>query len=121
MVTHLQSFVKSVEVEDHLGKPLNASEVFSKSLIYMREEVMKMLENDNHTQANNKDNIHWIITVPAIWEEVAKQFMRNAAKHVNTFYICCYEIKKYLMQKNCKPTLFACEIMLRNLQQPEYF
>lgn len=85
MVTYLQSFVKSVEVKDHLGMPLNASVVFSISLVYMRKKVMEMLKNENDTQANNEDNIHWIITVPAIWEGVAKEFMRNAARNVNNF------------------------------------
>lgn len=89
MVTYLQSFGSSVEVEDHLGESLDALEVFSKSLNYMREVVMDMLEKDDDTHvANNKNNIEWIITVPAIWEEVAKQFVRNAAKKVNiTLYI----------------------------------
>lgn len=83
MITYLQSFGSSVEVEDHLGKPLDALEVFSKSLNYMREMVMDMLKKDDTHVANNEDNIEWIITVPAIWEEVAKQFVRKAAKKVN--------------------------------------
>lgn len=89
MVTYLQSFGSSVKIEDHLGKPLDALEVFSKSLNYMREVVMDMLEKDDDTHVeNNKNNIEWIITVPAIWEEVAKQFVRNAAKKVNiTLYV----------------------------------
>lgn len=85
MVTYFQAFENSVEVEveDHLGKPLAALEVFSKSLNYMREKVMEMLEEDDTHVTNNKDNIEWIVTVPAIWEEIAKQFVRKAAKKVN--------------------------------------
>lgn len=83
MATYFQSFGNSVEVEDHLGKPLAALEVFSKSLNYMREKVMEMLRKDDTHVANNKDIIEWIITVPAIWEEIAKQFVRKAAKKVN--------------------------------------
>lgn len=83
MVTYFQSFRNLVEVEDHLGKPLAALEVFSISLNYMREKVMEMLKEDDKQVTNNKDNIEWIITVPAIWEEIAKQFMRKAAKKVN--------------------------------------
>ena len=29
--------------------------------------------------AQQEENIKWIITVPAIWEDAAKQFMRDAA------------------------------------------
>ena len=32
------------------------------------------------------DEVHWMLTVPAIWSEAAKQFMRKAAQKV-TFYI----------------------------------
>ena len=31
----------------------------------------------------NKDEIRWVITVPAIWRPQAKQFMREAAYEVN--------------------------------------
>lgn len=48
MVIYLQLFVKLVEVEDYLGELFKVLEVFFKLLIYMREEVMKMLENDNY-------------------------------------------------------------------------
>jgi hypothetical protein len=27
-------------------------------------------------------DIHWVLTVPAIWNDVAKQFMREAAENV---------------------------------------
>jgi len=28
---------------------------------------------------------HWVLTVPAIWEDAAKQFMREAAEKVGSF------------------------------------
>jgi len=28
------------------------------------------------------DEIHWVLTVPAIWNDAAKQFMREAAEAV---------------------------------------
>ena len=31
--------------------------------------------------------IRWVITVPAIWSQEARQFMRKAAKRVNTRYV----------------------------------
>lgn len=52
----------------------------------MREKVMEMLEKDDDTI--NKGNIDWIITVPAIWDEAAKGFVRDAAIKVNiTLYV----------------------------------
>jgi hypothetical protein len=31
-------------------------------------------------------DIRWVLTVPAIWSEAAKQFMRKSANLVNTIY-----------------------------------
>lgn len=82
-------FESSMDIEDHLGKPLAALEVFSKSLNYMREEVLKKLRCTVKEKKECKDilitaeNIHWIVTVPAIWDDYAKKFMRDAAEKAN--------------------------------------
>ena len=34
-----------------------------------------------------KDDIRWVITVPAIWRQEAKQFMREAAYQVKSQFI----------------------------------
>lgn len=74
----------SMEIEDHLGKPLTAIDVFSKSLHYIKEVVLKELESAKADEGEGnliaEENIHWIVTVPAIWDEFAKQFMREAAE-----------------------------------------
>jgi hypothetical protein len=31
-------------------------------------------------------DIHWVLTVPAIWNDAAKQFMREAAEEVFSFF-----------------------------------
>jgi hypothetical protein len=46
-------------------------------------------------------DIHWVLTVPAIWKDNAKQFMREAAQQVFVlfvilnFYICTIPFEKY--------------------------
>lgn len=76
----------SMEIEDHLGKPLTAIDVFSKSLHYIKKVVLKELESAKADEGEGnliaEENIHWIVTVPAIWDEFAKQFMREAAEKV---------------------------------------
>lgn len=82
-------FESSMDIEDHLGKPLAALEVFSKSLDYMKEEVLKKLKCTVEEKEEYSDilisaeNIHWIVTVPAIWNDFAKKFMREAAEKAN--------------------------------------
>lgn len=40
----------------------------------------------------NEDDIHWILTVPAIWADSAKQFMREAAYEVCKMYNYHYQL-----------------------------
>lgn len=71
-----------MSIEDHMGKPLAALEVFSKSLEYMKKKVLKKITKECEGLEITAERIHWIVTVPAIWDEFAKQFMREAAEKV---------------------------------------
>lgn len=83
MVTYLQSLRSSFEIKDHQGKPLAAIDVFSKSLKYMAGEFYKMLKkNENTDYEKIKDKTRWIVTVPAIWTDESKRFVRDAAEKV---------------------------------------
>ena len=72
-------------MKDHMGKTLEALEVFSKAIKYLKEEFFKSLKAKDETIIEK--NIHWVITVPAIWDEFAKSFMRQAAEKVYNFIV----------------------------------
>lgn len=78
-----ESLGSSMSIEDHMGKPLAALEVFSKSLEYMKKKVLKKITEECEGLEITAERIHWIVTVPAIWDEFAKQFMREAAEKAN--------------------------------------
>ena len=40
-------------------------------------------EEDKLMQRVKRDDIFWVLTVPAIWDDSAKQFMREAAVNVS--------------------------------------
>ncbi|XP_065932831.1 uncharacterized protein [Magallana gigas] len=65
-------------IPDHLTIPLEALEVFSLSIRDLRDECFR--DFDNKRIKVDPDDILWILTVPAIWGESAKQFMRKAAE-----------------------------------------
>lgn len=48
----------------------------------MKDDLMKMVKKKKVDTEFTTENIRWVITVPAIWEEPAKQFMREAAQEV---------------------------------------
>lgn len=69
-----------MEIEDHLKNPMKALDVFSLSIRYLYDECMELFQKKKMMIPN--DEIQWILTVPAIWDESAKQFMRKAAEQV---------------------------------------
>ena len=50
----------------------------------MKEDLEKISEN--RVAGLKPDDIHWVLTVPAIWNDSAKQFMRLAAEQVTIVF-----------------------------------
>lgn len=59
---------------------MKAIDLFSIAIGFLKEECTDLLTKKNMMVAD--DEIQWILTVPAIWDEFAKQFMRKAAETV---------------------------------------
>jgi molecular chaperone DnaK (HSP70) len=72
-------------IEDEMGKSMNALNVFAMAIEFLVGDMMKNVK-DKLTSAIGKDEVHWILTVPAIWTDAAKQFMREAAVQVIFLY-----------------------------------
>jgi hypothetical protein len=62
------------------GKEMVALDVFSAAIEFLKGHLLHTLEN-RATGVKNTD-IQWVLTVPAIWDDAAKQFMREAAEKV---------------------------------------
>ncbi|XP_035208613.1 heat shock 70 kDa protein 12A-like isoform X3 [Stegodyphus dumicola] len=60
------------------GRGLSAMTVFAHALRYFKEHALQELSDQSATTILN-DDARWVVTVPAIWRQPAKQFMRNAA------------------------------------------
>uniref|UniRef100_A0A671E5E2 Heat shock 70 kDa protein 12A n=1 Tax=Rhinolophus ferrumequinum TaxID=59479 RepID=A0A671E5E2_RHIFE len=60
------------------GKKVKALEIFVYALQYFKEQALKELSDQAGSEFENSD-VRWVITVPAIWKQPAKQFMRQAA------------------------------------------
>lgn len=85
-------------MEDILKKKFPAFQVFSLSIKALKDHLETTLQNQGIDVKS--DEIKWVLTVPAIWSDSAKQFMREAAIAVRsqpslTLQIkieCIYEI-----------------------------
>nr|XP_034301175.1 uncharacterized protein LOC117681324 isoform X4 [Crassostrea gigas] len=73
-----KSFNTDMLIEDHQHNPIKALDVFSLSIQYLKDECFELFQK-KHINIPN-DEILWILTVPAIWDQSAKEFMRKAAE-----------------------------------------
>ncbi|KAL5012173.1 hypothetical protein ScPMuIL_010724 [Solemya velum] len=69
---------KTTVVKDEDGNPFLAIDVLRHSICFFKDHLLDVLKNKSPDV--KKDDIKWVVTVPAIWTESAKQFMRIAAK-----------------------------------------
>uniref|UniRef100_A0A667ZRD5 Heat shock protein 12B n=1 Tax=Myripristis murdjan TaxID=586833 RepID=A0A667ZRD5_9TELE len=66
------------ELEAVNGQRVRAIEVFAHALHFFREHALKEVK-DQSSSVLEGEEIRWVITVPAVWRQPAKQFMREAA------------------------------------------
>ncbi|WAR18078.1 HS12A-like protein [Mya arenaria] len=67
---------------DQTGKDMKAVDVYSIVLQYFNRAVMQQVgqvKNDQPVQGFSSKHILWMLSMPAIWTEYARKFMREAA------------------------------------------
>ncbi|WAR10697.1 HS12A-like protein [Mya arenaria] len=72
----------SFRIKDILKKEIVAHKLFSLAIKYFRDLAVETV--DLATQGLKEEFIQWIISIPAIWSDSAKQFMRQAAEGAGT-------------------------------------
>ncbi|XP_052089282.1 heat shock 70 kDa protein 12A-like [Mytilus californianus] len=65
-------------IEDVTGKPLTAMKVFAKSIEALMQHLFDIF--DQRGKEIKKTDIRWVLTVPAIWSDAAKQFIWKSAE-----------------------------------------
>uniref|UniRef100_A0A8C4Q813 Heat shock protein 12B n=1 Tax=Eptatretus burgeri TaxID=7764 RepID=A0A8C4Q813_EPTBU len=66
------------ELEAANGRMLRALDIFAHALRFFRERALQEL-SEQSTVDFEPTEVRWVVTVPAIWKQSAKQFMREAA------------------------------------------
>lgn len=77
LLYHNKKLARDTIIEDIKGTPMPAMTIFAMALRYLRENFLQEL----HKQVIGVEetDIQYVLTVPAIWDDNAKQFMREAA------------------------------------------
>ena len=76
-------------LEGENGLLMPALKVFSESIKYLRGHLENHLHSKQGICGFQVSEVDWVLTVPAIWTDPAKQFMREAANLVCilTYYV----------------------------------
>lgn len=82
----MQKLTLKTTIPDINDKRLPAIDIFSHAIEYLQKHLLNDL-NSRGTGITNPEEIYWVLTVPAIWDDAAKQFMREAAKKVCQFFL----------------------------------
>ena len=73
---------KDLNITDTLGRELPLLKVVSESLKYITETMIRDIKDRIAIPLSNVEEILFVLTVPAIWTDSAKNFMRDAAEMV---------------------------------------
>ena len=68
------------------GRALSLIEVITKSLRYLKDDAMAKI-NRSQPVPMTAHQIKWVVTVPAIWRDVAKGMMRAAAYEAGVWFL----------------------------------
>ena len=75
---------KDTTIKDITGKKeVKAIDVFKHAIKYFRIQMLETI--DKKGLGVQVANIRWVLTVPAIWTDAAKQFMIAAAEGVSLY------------------------------------
>ncbi|XP_015254299.1 PREDICTED: heat shock 70 kDa protein 12A-like [Cyprinodon variegatus] len=70
---------RDLKIKSANGKEMMALKVFKEALRFLKEDALKTITLNTAGMVFLASDFTWVLTVPAIWEESAKQFMREAA------------------------------------------
>ena len=74
-----------MEMEDVSGKKMKALDVFSSAIKFLHDHLIDSINGRYENLLKTSSSVQWVLTVPAIWSDAAKSFMRKAAEQVTLF------------------------------------
>lgn len=77
---YFQTLSRSSTIVDVCGRPAEALPIFAMVIEYLNDHMLGAIAKQDVELAETE--VEYVLTVPAIWEDKAKQFMREAAMMV---------------------------------------
>ncbi|KAM9471673.1 heat shock 70 kDa protein 12A-like [Salvelinus alpinus] len=70
---------KNLMIKAQNGKSMSALKITTETLRYLKDHALKTIGDHTSGRQFIASDVTWVLTVPAIWNAAAKQFMREAA------------------------------------------
>ncbi|XP_054908995.1 heat shock 70 kDa protein 12A-like [Poeciliopsis prolifica] len=70
---------RDIKIKAANGKEMTALQVFTEALRFLKDDALKTINSNAMGMMFEAFDFTWVLTVPAIWDQSAKQFMREAA------------------------------------------
>ncbi|XP_039901254.1 heat shock 70 kDa protein 12A-like [Simochromis diagramma] len=70
---------RDVEIKAANWRSMKALKVFTEALRYLKDDALRTITESTEGRKFTASDFTWVLTVPAIWDPSAKQFMREAA------------------------------------------
>ncbi|XP_032424327.1 heat shock 70 kDa protein 12A-like [Xiphophorus hellerii] len=70
---------RDMKIKAANGKEMTALKVFTEALRFLKDDALKTINSSAAGMVLLASDFTWVLTVPAIWDLSAKQFMREAA------------------------------------------
>uniref|UniRef100_A0A3Q2DNH4 Heat shock protein family A (Hsp70) member 12A.2 n=1 Tax=Cyprinodon variegatus TaxID=28743 RepID=A0A3Q2DNH4_CYPVA len=70
---------RNLKIKAANGKEMTALKVFTEALRFLKDDALKHIAINTEGKEFTASDFTWVLTVPAIWDHSAKQFMREAA------------------------------------------
>ncbi|XP_071124637.1 heat shock 70 kDa protein 12A-like [Mytilus edulis] len=77
MLLYERRITRDIKIKDELDKEMDAIKVFQSVIQFLKDHLFKSISDE--IKGIQENDLHYVLTVPAIWEDSAKEFMREAA------------------------------------------
>lgn len=109
----MQNLHRESTIEDITGKPMKALDIFSISLKHLKDLMLETMNKNIASDIISKENIDFVLTVPAIWGDGAKLFMREAAIKVKISVIHSMNLEFHFYSQKETCTNYCYRISVR--------
>jgi molecular chaperone DnaK (HSP70) len=82
ITSNFQELAEYTMLEDIRGKKFRAIDIFAMAIKCLKLRLLANMKRRGYATVKESE-IRWVITVPAIWSDAAKQYMRQAAQMVS--------------------------------------